>query len=284
MDEESSLSKERTWGFRRSTIARREFLEAVGTVISVPPTSRGGARQSRGRGRGRGRGRTKQDIGAGVVSAAHKRSSRGRKSALSVLVHSNEKSDKDEDEEECRTDGQLYVATEMISISEGRVSDRAEDSDDLTLTEIRKRAMSRQLEQLKHEDSDVVKDVEEYYAEGTQVECKEVNMLDVSTNVGTIFSSPARGESGSSVTVTAETAKKESAEEESADNCEEDCEKIDGNFLCCICQQTHTNRLVGLCFDGYLPECSLMKTFNARLFVNKRNIVYLCFKTCQLQY
>ncbi|XP_073731011.1 death-inducer obliterator 1 isoform X2 [Misgurnus anguillicaudatus] len=247
MDEESSLNKEKTWGFRRSTIARREFLEAVGTVISVPPPSRGGARQSRGRGRARGRGRTKQDIGAGVVSASHKRSNRGRKSALSMLVHSDEKSDNDE--EQCRTDGQLCVATELISISEGRVSDRAEDSDDLTLTEIRKRAMSRQLEQLKCEDSDDVKDVEEYNAEETQlqVECKEVNMLDVSTNLGTIFSSPARGETESSVTIIAETVKKESAEEASADNCEKDCEKIDGSVMCCICQQTHTNRLMFCC-------------------------------------
>ncbi|XP_065142503.1 death-inducer obliterator 1 isoform X2 [Paramisgurnus dabryanus] len=281
MDEESSLSKEKTWGFRRSTIARREFLEAVGTVISVPPATRGGGRQSRGRGRARGRGRTKQDIGAGVVSASHKRSNRGRKSALSVLVHSDEKSDKDE--EQCRTDGQLCVATELISISEGRVSDRAEDSDDLTLTEIRKRAMSRQLEQLKCEDSDFVKDVEEYNAEGTQlqVECNEVNMLDVSTDLGTIFSSPARGETESFVTVFAETAKKESAEEASADNCEEDCEKMDGNVFCCICQQTHTNRLMfccDTCRKWFHGDCVGISESDVHL-LQKNGELYIC-STC----
>lgn len=52
--EESGKGRAKTWGFRRTTIARREFLNEVGELLqeSKPPPRRGG-RQPRGRGRAR---------------------------------------------------------------------------------------------------------------------------------------------------------------------------------------------------------------------------------------
>lgn len=223
MDEEGSVSKEKTWGFRRSTIARREFLEAVGTMLNSPPSPLRGARQSRGRGRGRGRGKCVTE--AGVISAAPKRGRGGRRRVPeSMLAPAEEKSNEDE---ACGvTHGPQFVVAQLESgekfISEETVSDRAEDSDDLSLQEIRKRAISRRLEDLRHEDN--VKDTE-CAAEGVKlVEQEDVNMLD-----DTDFKCQTA-------------AKRAKTEEESTDNSEEASEKIDGDVLCSICQQTLKNR------------------------------------------
>lgn len=219
MDEEGSVSKEKTWGFRRSTIARREFLEAVGTMLNSPPSPLPGARQSRGRGRG------KRVTEAGVISAAPKRGCGGRRRAPeSMLAPAEEKSNEDE---ACGvTDGPQCDVAQLESgekfISEETVSDRAEDSDDLSLQEIRKRAISRRLEDLRQEDN--VKDTE-CAAEGVKlVEQEDVNMLD-----DTDFKCQTA-------------AKRAKTEEESTDNSEEASEKIDGDVLCSICQQTLKNR------------------------------------------
>lgn len=226
MDEEGSICKEKTWRFRRSTIARREFLEAVGTMLNSPPSPHRDTRQSRGRGRGRGRG--KHVTEAGVIPAFSKRGRGGRRRAPhSVLAPSEEKLNEDE---ACGvTEGPQCVVAELKSgeksLSGETVSDRAEDSDDLSLQEIRKRAISRRLEALGHEDN--VKDTE-CAARGIQLwEQDDVNML-----YGTDF----EGQTA------AKRAKINCAEEDGTNNSEEAREKIDGVVLCCLCQRTMKDR------------------------------------------
>lgn len=243
MDEEGSINKEKNWGFRRSTIARREFLEAVGTVLNTPPAPRRGARQSRGRGRGRGRGKHVNE--AGVISAAPKRGRGGRRRAAeSVFAPAEEKSNEDET---CGvTDGPQFVVAELKS-GEETVSDRAEDSDDLSLQEIRNRAISRRLEELGHKDN--VKDTEYATGDIQLVEQENENMLDgtdVSTNKQCALSSSARGDSENDIwndiesQTAAKRAKLDAAEQMNTDNSEEVSEKTD--VLCCICQQTMKDR------------------------------------------
>lgn len=287
MDEDGSINKEKTWGFRRSTIARREFLEAVGTVLNSPPAPLCGARQSRGRGRGRGRGKHVNE--AGAISAAPKRGRGGRRCASeSLLAPAEEKSNENE---ACGvTDGPQLVVAELKSgeksVSEETRLDRAEDSDDLSLQEIRKRAISRRLEELRHEDD--VKD-EEYAAGDIQlVEQEDVNMLDgtdVSSNKQIALSSSARGGSenyiweGIGGQTAAKRAKLDSAEEERIDNSKAASEKTD--VLCCICQQKMKDRFL-ICCDScrkwHHTDCAGISEAHGRL-LQKNEEQYIC-STC----
>ncbi|XP_056588534.1 death-inducer obliterator 1 isoform X2 [Triplophysa dalaica] len=269
MDEEGSICKEKTWRFRRSTIARREFLEAVGTMLNSPPSPHRDTRQSRGRGRGRGRGhgRGKHVTEAGVIPASSKRGRGGRRRAPhSVLAPSEEKLN--EDKARGVTEGPQCVEADRNSgeksLSGETVSDRAEDSDDLSLQEIRKRAISRRLEELGHEDN--VKDTE-CAARGIQLwEQDDVNML-----YGTDF----EGQTA------AKRAKIDCAEEDSTNNSEEAREKIDGVVLCCICQQTMKNRFL-ICCDScrkwHHTDCVGISEAHGRLF-QKNGEQFTC-STC----
>ncbi|KAI7793390.1 putative death-inducer obliterator 1-like [Triplophysa rosa] len=265
MDEEGSIYKEKTWGFRRSTIARREFLEAVGTMLNSPPSPHHGTRQSRGRGRGRGRG--KHVTEAGVISAAPKQGRGGRRRAPhSVLAPSEEKSN--EDEARGVTDGPQCVVAELKSgeksISGETVSDRAEDSDDLSLQEIRKRAISRRLEELGHEDN------------GKDTECATGGIqLGRQDDVNMLYGTDFGGQTA------AKRAKIDCAEEDCTDNSEEAREKIDGDVLCCICQQTMKNRFL-ICCDScrkwHHTDCVGISEAHGRL-LQKNEEQYTC-STC----
>ncbi|KAA0706726.1 Death-inducer obliterator 1 [Triplophysa tibetana] len=252
MDEEGPICKEKSWRFRRSTIARREFLEAVGTMLNSPPSPHRDTRQSRGRGRGRGRGKHVSE--AGVISAATKRGRGGRRRAPhSVIAPSEEKSNEDE---ACGvTEGPQCVVAELKSgeksLSGGTVSDRAEDSDDLSLQEIRKRAISRRLEELVHEDN--VKDTECAARGIQQWEQDDLNMIHCTDFEGQ---------------TAAKREKIDCAEEDRTENSEEAREKIDGNVLCCICQQTMKNRFM-ICCDScrkcHHTDCVGISEVNGRL-------------------
>ncbi|XP_039527267.1 death-inducer obliterator 1 isoform X1 [Pimephales promelas] len=137
--EDGSSAEAKTWGFRRSTIARREFMEAVASSDSSPPAPRSRGRP-RGRGRGRGRGRAKRASEAGGSAPACKR---GRGVRGRALTHT---ADEEEDEEGLRgVPAELNPDEERVSA--GVSSDRAEDSDDLNLQEIRKRAVARRMQE-----------------------------------------------------------------------------------------------------------------------------------------
>lgn len=79
--EESSKERTKTWGFRRTTIARREFLDEVGEFLqeSKPPPPRRGGRQPRGRSRARQAAETKP---------TSKRAGGSRKNALNASLDS----------------------------------------------------------------------------------------------------------------------------------------------------------------------------------------------------
>lgn len=130
----------KSWGFRRSTIARREFLEAVCSVddSSGDPDLRTRRGRSRGRGRGRVRGKRAAEAGVGFTAAKRGRRGRGR-----ACVHADESS--------------------SAHNTGGTASDRAEDSDDLNLQEIRRRALARRMRGIIHGEKDTAQsdDMEE---------------------------------------------------------------------------------------------------------------------------
>uniref|UniRef100_A0AAR2JEY3 TFIIS central domain-containing protein n=1 Tax=Pygocentrus nattereri TaxID=42514 RepID=A0AAR2JEY3_PYGNA len=129
---EDSSPKEVTkrWGFRRSTIAKREFMEEIGNLdISSVSAPRRGARQARGRGRGRGRGKDAGEMPS--TSPAPKRGRGGRRSAPADLAPVSSP-----------TDGNTIL--ELGGGDCAAASDQAEDSDDLTLRELQERARNRQ--------------------------------------------------------------------------------------------------------------------------------------------
>ncbi len=189
MDEEgsSAAAVTRSWGFRRSTIARREFMEAVVSVESSPPVR---SRPPRGRGRGRrGRGR--------------------------VLAPTEDRSSSESE------------ARETVPCEERVPSDRAEDSDELNLQEIRKRAVARKLHQLKHDDDAGAKGTEDLDA-GLRLPVKE-HMTEITSGGGKVCSYT-------------DTEHPDEEQEEFAENSQEDTERMNPDAVCCTCQQGHSNR------------------------------------------
>ncbi|XP_051516364.1 death-inducer obliterator 1 isoform X2 [Myxocyprinus asiaticus] len=262
MEEEASKETVKTWGFRRSTIARREFLEAVGSVDSIPPPAPSHSAQGRGRGRGRGK-----------QTAASKRGRGGRGRALApVLTPADEKFSTEDEAMEADNALQGVVAelkSGEESLSEGIVSDQVKDSDDLTLREIRKRAVARRLEELKHGGHDGVNSEDTDVGTRLLLEQDHVNVLDTTedTSGGNMFSSTAGQACGDSVAVTgarkavggarrAERVKTdgEFAEEKRETEEEEESKRMDQDAVCSICQQTHNNRSM-ICCDSCREWC-----------------------------
>lgn len=237
MDEEgSSAATVKSWGFRRSTIARREFMQAVGSVDSSPPVQRRRGRPPRGRGRGRG--------------------GRGRLPALTPAA------DRSSSENEA---GETVPCEEFIS--EGVPSDRAEDSDDLNLQEIRKRAVARKMQELKHEGDAA--------AQGP---------ADLDAGLGLLLQSedPSGGEVCSSTATSGAqdtTAGGRALEElqELSENSEEDTERNNPHAVCGTCQQGHSNRLM-ICCDSCRTwrhvDCAGVAETCAHLL--QRNGGYVC--------
>lgn len=196
MDEEgsSAAAGTRSWGFRRSTIARREFMEAVVSVDSSPPVQRRRGRPPRGRGSRAKRGR----------------GGRGRVPALAPAEH------RSSSEREAR---------ETVPCP----SDRAEDSDELNLQEIRKRAVARKLHELKRDDDAEDIDV------GLLVE-REESVSEITSGGGKVCSDTEAG------VTAAEEEHRDEEQEELAENIQEDAERMNPDAVCCTCQQGHSNR------------------------------------------
>ncbi|XP_059384608.1 death-inducer obliterator 1 [Carassius carassius] len=214
MDEEgsSAATVTKSWGFRRSTIARREFRQAVGSVDSSPPVQRRRGRPPRGRGRG-GRGRLP------VLTPTGDRSSIENEAGETVPC------------EEC--------------ISEGVPSDRAEDSDDLNLQEIRKRAVARKMQELKHDGDAAAKGPEDLDV-GLRLLLESEDTL----GGGEVCSSTATGPDGTSgAQDTTAGGRAQEELQEFSENSEEDTERKNPDAVCCTCQQGHSNRLM-ICCDS----------------------------------
>lgn len=252
------------WGFRRSTIAKREFMEEIGTLdFECTPAPRRSARQDRGRGRGRGKG--KEASVAPAASPAPRRRG-GRRSApepppapAEVLNNSSDPGGGD--------GGCLHVlqqkpgnsanpssnmapgATSDIEVvSEAAASDQAEDSDDLTLRELQERARNRK--KLEEISASAVVDSEAVH-EGAE-EKKQLQSEDSNDVQGTggVWSScttqmdsrrPAvstKGQKAASVRIEEDSKQKEVPNQASHDSSEES----DPDALYCICRQKHNNR------------------------------------------
>lgn len=212
-------------------------MQAVGSVDSSPPVQRRRGRPPRGRGRGRG--------------------GRGRLPALTPAA------DRSSSENEA---GETVPCEEFIS--EGVPSDRAEDSDDLNLQEIRKRAVARKIQELKHEGDAA--------AQGP---------ADLDAGLGLLLQSedPSGGGEVCSSTATSgaqdTTAGGRALEElqELSENSEEDTERNNPHAVCGTCQQGHSNRSM-ICCDSCRTwrhvDCAGVAETCAHLL--QRNGGYVC--------
>ncbi|XP_043092796.1 death-inducer obliterator 1 [Puntigrus tetrazona] len=217
MDEggSSAAAVTKSWGFRRSTIARREFMEAVGSVDGSPLVQRRRGRPPRGRGRGR------QADQSGRTAGLSKPGRRGR-GRVSELAPAAERSSS---ESEARP----------VPCEERIPSDRAEDSDDLNLQEIQKRAVARKLQELKQDDDDDAKDTKDMdTGQGLLMEWEEKVSSDTVTSEG-----------GKLCFFTAT----EEEQVELTGNVEEDTKRMNPDAVCCTCQQGDSNRLM-ICCDS----------------------------------
>ncbi|XP_051956364.1 death-inducer obliterator 1 isoform X2 [Xyrauchen texanus] len=261
--EEASKETAKTWGFRRSTIARREFLEAVGSVDSITPPAPSHSAQGRVRGRGRGK-----------QTAAYKRGCGGRGHELApVLTPTVEKFSTEDKAMEATNVLQGVVAELKLgeeSLSEGSGSDQAKASEGH--------------DGVNSEDTDV----------GTRLllEQDHVNVLGTTddTSGGTMFSSTAGQAGGDSVAVTGaqkavgggRSAERVKADgefaEEKRETEEEESKRMDQDAVCCICQQTRNNRSM-ICCDSCGEWChtDCVGITEARdHFLQKSGKLYMC--------
>lgn len=173
-------------------------MEAVVSVDSSPPVQRRRGRPPRGRG------------SRAPVASKRGRGGRGRVPALTPAEH------RSSSESEAR---------ETVPCP----SDRAEDSDELNLQEIRKRAVARKLHELKRDD-----DAEDIDA-GLLVE-REENVsedTEITSGGGKVCSSTDTGAGGT------EEEHRDEQQEEFAENI---TERMNPDAVCCTCQQGHSNR------------------------------------------
>ncbi|TSX72103.1 Death-inducer obliterator 1 [Bagarius yarrelli] len=228
MDEPST----KTWGFRRSTIARREFIEEIGNLDLVTLMPRRSTRQPKGRGRGRGRGKQP----AKTTTNTPKRARGGKRG-----VQANPDPEPDSDN----------VITAPVCLlpkttTDQVVSDQAEDSDELTLRELQERARKRQKLDVSKEDA------------GTAKNTETVNKADESHGLPQAegnFSSLFDRMSADSLVI-AELHHPSAPEEEDQDEQNDTDESLDGDedysdpdAIYCICRQKHNNRQVA-CRDA----------------------------------
>ncbi|KAK3547453.1 hypothetical protein QTP86_021045, partial [Hemibagrus guttatus] len=225
-DDPSPKEATKTWGFRRSTIARREFIEEIGNLDLITLTPRRNTRQSRGRGRGRGRGKQPSE----TTSNAPKRARGGRRA-----VQTNQGPEPD------GSDGLITASRRLClpqkTTSDIEASDQAEDSDELTLRELQERARKRQ----RLEENSKGIDLNAETVNKDEVELR--GLLQSEENVSSLFERMA-----SSSLVITETRKccsgsvQEEEEQEKQNNADE--VYSDPNAIYCICQQKHNNRQV----------------------------------------
>lgn len=216
--QETDAPKEatKTWGFRRSTIARREFIEEIGNLDLITLTPRRSMRQPRGRGRGRG----KQP--GEIATNATKRARGGRRAVQT--------------KQEPESDGASHRLCFSQKTSDIEASDQAEDSDELTLRELQERARKRQRLEENSKGIDlnaetVNKDEEESHG-----------LLQSEENVSSLFERMAS--SSLVLTQTQKSPLSVQEEEEQEKQSDADEEYSDPNAIYCICREKHNNRQV----------------------------------------
>ncbi|KAL7864517.1 hypothetical protein AOLI_G00159370 [Acnodon oligacanthus] len=302
---EDSSPKEVTkrWGFRRSTIARREFMEEIGNLdISSVSAPRRGARQARGRGRGRGRGKDTGEMPS--ASPAPKRGRGGRRSAPADLapvsspkltdgytvleLGGGDCTDLNTTQQTLNSSAakaQSSVALEAVSdveaVSEAAASDQAEDSDDLTLRELQERARNRQkLEEASAlsvpdqnlNTNSVNKDVEEVDVQKT--------CLQMEKNAVPEGTTPQKA-SRTSKKDQKRAVREEEEQNEEADKSSHGSEENDPNALYCICRQKHNNRFMiccDRCQEWFHGDCVGISEARGRL-LEENGEDYIC-PTC----
>lgn len=231
MDDPSARETTKTWGFRRSTIARREFIEEIGNLDLVTLAPRRSTRHSRGRGRGRGRSKQPTE----TTSNAPKRA-RGDRRA----VQANPEPESDLDE-------LISASRRLKTVSDIEASEQADDSDELTLRELQERARKRQKSEENSEGSAGTTDLNtETVNEGDDEESR--GLLQLEENVSSLFDRLATGslvinESWESA-VRLEEEEEQEEQNDADESSDGDEEYSDPNAVYCICQQKHNNRQV----------------------------------------
>lgn len=232
MDDSSTRDGTKTWGFRRSTIARREFIEEIGNLDLITLVPRRNMRQPRSRGRGRGRGKQSSE----TTSNAPKRARGGRRAVQSNL-------EPDPDPEDLITAPDLPCLPEKTT-SDMQASDQAEDSDELTLKQLQERARRRHKSE---EDSKVPAGTADLKAANANEDVQQLCDLQFSEeNVSSLFDrmatcSAAITEPGC-VQLDEEVEQDEQNDADESSVSDEECS--DPNAIYCICQQKHNNRQV----------------------------------------
>ncbi|XP_060793160.1 death-inducer obliterator 1 isoform X2 [Neoarius graeffei] len=262
MDDLSPGQATKTWGFRRSTIARREFIEEIGNLDLVTLAPRRNLRQPKGRGRGRGRGKQPGET-------ASKRA-RGTRRAV-------EAEPEPDPDDLITASRQRCLSQEATSGPEA--SDQAEDSDELTLRELQERARKRQ--KLEENDKGSVDLNTETV---NQKDDEELCDLQSEENFSSLFDrmaarSAVKAQSRKSALLEEEEEDEEEDEQNDVDvSSDSDEEYSDPNAVYCICQQKHNNRFMircDRCHEWFHGDCVGISAARGRL-LEKNGEDYVC--------
>ncbi|KAI5095493.1 death-inducer obliterator 1-like isoform X2 [Silurus meridionalis] len=213
MDDSSPTEATKRWGFRRSTIARREFIEEIGNLDLVTLTPRRTARQPKGKARGRGRAKQPNE----TIPTPPKRTRAGR-GAIQV---------RDVDPE---SDDIVAAPRQPHEPQKAAFEASDQDSDELTLRELQERARRRRKSEEIQQESAELND--EGSRENVQADQDVSSLADQSGITGARKSAPGGRHEGK---VDPE-GRNDAGESSSID------EYSDPEAIYCICQQKHNNR------------------------------------------
>ncbi|XP_062872178.1 death-inducer obliterator 1 [Trichomycterus rosablanca] len=235
MEDSASNEAPKRWGFRRSTLARREFMEEIGNLDRDTLVPRRVAQQPRGRGRGRARGK---QAGEGLPAAS--RRGRGRRragpddSGPSTELHS-----------------EVFCAPLQPHLLQRTKSDvEASDSDELTLRELQERVWKQRRLQANsaggRSASDLNPDVVSKANQEAELLSEELKLQE---GASMSSSHPTHTASKSSAVLTKDrTSARKMREEEDEDDAGSDFgEDSDPNAVYCICRQAHNKRFMICC-------------------------------------
>ncbi|KAF5904924.1 death-inducer obliterator 1 [Clarias magur] len=273
MDDPSSKEKAKTWGFRRSTIARREFIEEIGNLDLVTLAPRRAARQCpRGRGRGRGRGKQASE----TTSNPAKRARGGRRAVKAS--HEPEP-----DSEVLQTASHPPKTTSDTEAS---------DSDELTLRELQERARKRQISESEGSKGSpgTVDLTTETINDDDDDDDRSCNLLQSEESVSSLFDRLAtsslenwKSDRGNQLEEDEERDEEQNDADESSDA---GGEYSDPNAVYCICRQKHNNRRVphrcsmfmiccDRCHEWFHGDCVGISQARGRL-LEKNGEDYIC--------